>query len=73
MNRPTNLAEKFSTLYDDEWTEAFDALSNYQEFEDETNAIRILLKIVQVDQASDVENVCRYFFSHVRNYLHSPF
>ena len=64
MNRPTNLAEKFSTLYDDEWTEAFDALSKYPEIEDETNAIRFLLKIVQVDQAFAVENFCRYFFSH---------
>ena len=59
MNRPTNLAEKFSTLYDDEWTEAFDALSKYQEFKDETNAIRFLLEIVQVYQTPDVENVCR--------------
>ena len=48
MNRPTLLAEKFSTLYDDQWTDAFDALSGQPGFEQESKAIQFLLEVVQV-------------------------
>ena len=48
MNRPTNLAEKFSTLYDDQWTDAFDAVSGYSGYNEEVKVIQILLEIVQV-------------------------
>ena len=48
LNRPTNLAEKFSTLYDDEWTEALESLANKAGTEDETKAIQMLLAIVEV-------------------------
>ena len=50
MNRPTNLAEKFSTLYDDQWTDAFDAVSGYPGYNEEVKVIQILLEIVQVQQ-----------------------
>lgn len=54
MNRPTILAEKFSTLYDDQWTDAFDAVSGYPGFEEEVKIIKILLEIVQ-----DCFKLCR--------------
>ncbi|XP_052239916.1 uncharacterized protein LOC127850700 isoform X2 [Dreissena polymorpha] len=41
--RPTKLGEQFSELYDNEWTDAFDALQNNFE---ERHAISILLDIV---------------------------
>lgn len=54
LNRPTNLAEKFSTLYDDEWTEALESLANKTGTEDETKAIQMLLAIVE-----DCFKLCR--------------
>ncbi|KAH3856713.1 hypothetical protein DPMN_099306 [Dreissena polymorpha] len=43
--RPTKLGEQFSELYDNEWTDALDALQT--DFE-ERHAISILLDIVMV-------------------------
>ncbi|XP_045188059.2 uncharacterized protein LOC123545820 [Mercenaria mercenaria] len=44
-NRPTRIAERFSELYDNEWTEAFEELSRRSRSEKET--IEYLLSIVQ--------------------------
>ncbi|XP_062589852.1 trichohyalin-like [Saccostrea cucullata] len=44
-NRPTKIAEKFSELYDNQWTDAFEELDNTYNNEEET--IRVLLKILQ--------------------------
>ena len=52
VNRPTNLADKFSMLYDDEWTEAFDALQNIPEFQEDEQAIKQLLEILLVRKLS---------------------
>ena len=51
-NRPTNLAEKFLSLYDDEWTDAFDALQDKPGFEDESKTIKQLLEFVMVWQTA---------------------
>ena len=45
-NRPTKIAERFSQLYDDQWTDAYDALM--KEGQRERNVICILLNIVHV-------------------------
>ncbi|XP_056010266.1 uncharacterized protein LOC130051726 isoform X9 [Ostrea edulis] len=44
-NRPTKLAEKFSELYDNQWTDAFEELDNT--FNNEEETIQALLKILQ--------------------------
>lgn len=46
-HRPTKLAEMFSSLYDDEWTNAFETLRNQFSL-DETEAIQHLLSVVTV-------------------------
>ena len=48
LNRPTKLAEKFSLLYDDQWTDAFDALQQRPEFKVDSKAIKQLLEILMV-------------------------
>ena len=48
INRPTKLAEKFSELYDNEWTETFDLLTNTDGLNEEV-AIKELLKTLQVN------------------------
>lgn len=47
-NRPTNLADKFSELYSNEWTNALESLENDYETESETANIKTLLEIVKV-------------------------
>lgn len=47
-NRPTKLAEKFSQLYDDAWTDSLEELTEVEATLDETVAIRFLLRIVMV-------------------------
>ncbi|XP_061184925.1 uncharacterized protein LOC133192937 [Saccostrea echinata] len=44
-NRPTKIAEKFSELYDNQWTDAFEELKNTYNTEEET--IQVLLNILQ--------------------------
>ena len=45
-NRPINLGEKFSQLYDDQWT---DAIENLEEMKyTETDGIRYLIDILKV-------------------------
>lgn len=46
LNRPTKLAEKFSLLYDDQWTDAFDALQQRPEFKEDSKAIKQLLDLL---------------------------
>ena len=43
-NRPTKLAEQFSELYDNDWTDAFEELTHFGEEE----RIDLLIKILQV-------------------------
>lgn len=45
-DRPTKLAEKFSELYDNAWTDAFEELDNT--FQNEEETIKVLLRIFQV-------------------------
>ena len=58
--RPTKLAEMFSELYDNQWTDGFAALAKY---EDE-KAIEKLLNILKVS----TELICA--FSYVQLHLH---
>ncbi|KAK3099306.1 hypothetical protein FSP39_002391 [Pinctada imbricata] len=46
MNRPINLGEKFSELYDNQWTDAFEVLQDSGKGEEEV--IRELVKILEV-------------------------
>lgn len=46
-DRPTKLAEKFSELYDNAWTDAFEELDNT--FHNEEETIKVLLRIFQVE------------------------
>ena len=48
VNRPTNLVEKFSSLYDNEWTYAFDGLQMLSGYEDDVKVIQQLLNILMV-------------------------
>ncbi|XP_053400476.1 uncharacterized protein LOC123558245 [Mercenaria mercenaria] len=48
-NRPTKLAEKYSELYDNEWTDAFEVVGG----SDEITGINMLLKLLQ-----DVNSFC---------------
>lgn len=47
-NRPTKLAEKFSQLYDDAWTDSLEELTEVETKLDDTVAISFLLRIVMV-------------------------
>lgn len=49
-DRPTKLAEKFSELYDNAWTDAFEELDNT--FHNEEETIKVLLRIFQVNLLS---------------------
>ena len=55
--RPTKLAEVSSELYDNEWTNAFDNLTEEQKMSD-TNAIRILLDVVLVSAHRSIWCIC---------------
>lgn len=46
-NRPTNLADRFSELYDNEWTKALDDLNKVKE-EHEDGNIKLLADILEV-------------------------
>ena len=47
-NRPTKLSEKFSELYDNEWTDAFEEAEN--EYQTEEKGICYLFKTLLVRQ-----------------------
>ncbi|XP_048774476.2 major antigen-like isoform X1 [Ostrea edulis] len=46
VNRPTKIAEKFSELYDNEWTDAFEALTTQYHMSDK-EAVDTLLRILK--------------------------
>lgn len=48
QNRPTKIAESFSELYDNEWTDAFEAIVDKQS---EKQVVKELLRILQVSLA----------------------
>lgn len=52
-NRPSKIAEKFSELYDNQWTEAFEELSRIMS---EIDTIYMLLRIVRVSTSSRGSN-----------------
>ena len=58
VNRPTKIAEKFSELYDNEWTDAFEALTS-QYHMSEKEAVDTLLRILKVV----VYHSCLFFIS----------
>lgn len=50
-NRPTNLADRFSELYDNEWTKALDNLNTVKK-EHEDGNIKLLADILEVQSGS---------------------
>lgn len=46
-NRPTNLADRFSELYDNEWTKALDDLNTVKKEQEDGN-IKLLADILEV-------------------------
>ena len=61
VNRPTKLAEKWSSLYTDEWTEAYDQLNNSVKNED-CNIEKELCNIAMVHT-----NDCYFFYFLSKN------
>ena len=55
-NRPTRLAEDFKNLYDDEWTDAFEYMTEECKWT-ENKATSLLYDLLQVQQT---------FFIHIR-------
>ena len=51
QNRPNKLGEQFSELYDNQWTNAYDAIEHFfvMDTKDESEIIRILLNILEVN------------------------
>lgn len=48
-NRPTKLAEQYSQIYDNEWTEAFEYLDGLKDYkEDDKKAINVLFQTISV-------------------------
>lgn len=58
-NRPTRIAEKFSELYDNEWTDAFEALTS-QYHMSEREAVDLLLRILKVHVQSCFETFDKF-------------
>ena len=48
VNRPDCLAEKFSQLYDDKWTNAFELIKESKGYDEDKEAIKLLLDILMV-------------------------
>ena len=48
INRPTKLAERFSDIYDNEWTDAFEVITYEMDFQ-EDQAIHLLLDLLMVN------------------------
>jgi hypothetical protein len=46
-NRPTKIGEKFGCLYDEEWSDAFDAFHTQLKYTEE-ECLRALLRILRV-------------------------
>ena len=54
-NRPTKIAEKFSELYDNEWTEAYIDLTQNQRL-DERKVVTLLYDIVLVSLTTEYQS-----------------
>ena len=54
-NRPTKLAESFSELYDNEWTNAFEELKQKKKGED-VDIVKSLLDLLKVLFSMDIES-----------------
>ena len=46
-NRPTKIGEKFGELYDEEWSDAFDAFHTQLKYTEE-KCLQVLLRILMV-------------------------
>ena len=51
-NRPTNLADRFSELYDNEWTQALEDLNTVRK-DDEVGNVNLLADILEVSIRSN--------------------
>ena len=51
-NRPTNLADRFSELYDNEWTQALEDLNTIRK-DDEVGNVNLLADILEVSIRSN--------------------
>ena len=58
-NRPINLGEKFSELYDNQWTDAMERLEGNLGMT-EMDAIQCLLDIIKVDFLKFINFICKY-------------
>lgn len=56
-NRSTKVAEKYNSLYDNDWTDALEELTNNGRM-DEENGIRFLLEIMKVNHLSVNQRFC---------------
>lgn len=52
-NRPTNLADRFSELYDNEWTQALEDLNTVRQ-DDEVGNVNLLADILEVSICSNL-------------------
>lgn len=60
-NRPTKIAEKYSELYDNEWTDALETLTSDNGIYTEESAIQVLLTCIQVNIVHHIIHKCLYF------------
>lgn len=51
-NRPTNLADRFSELYDNEWTQALEDLNTVRQ-DDEVGNVNLLADVLEVSIRSN--------------------
>lgn len=61
VNRPTKIAEKFSELYDNEWTDAFEALTTQYHMSDK-EAVDTLLRILKVSVHTNNESHFQFLY-----------
>lgn len=61
-NRPTKISEKYSELYDNEWTDALETLTGDTSIYTEESAIQVLLACLQVNIVAYMQAllVCKY-------------
>jgi hypothetical protein len=71
VNRPTKLAEQFSELYDNEWTDAFDAITKGQdESINDKEACTKLLNVLTVSQLIVASfNRCIMIFHQFKSFV----
>lgn len=59
-NRPTKIAEKYSELYDNEWTDALETLTSENGIYTEESAIQVLVTCIQVNIVHCIIHKCLY-------------